>query len=414
MTYGPWLSSSSATSLPVSDAVARLVEYDDQAQQVGRLIPPFFVTLVLTQAVLYLLAYLALRRVTSATRRKWVLVGTHFLAVAYAAGPVATFLANSVPWWRATYPAPAVLGAVAVAGGLVTALAFLGPWRHHPFGPSGCVAAVTAIVLAVDVISGANLQLSSLAGYSPIVAGRFAGFGNLAFATFGAGAILGAAALMSGKSRRATLVIATAAGVFAVLVDGLPMWGSDFGGVIALVPAFVVLAITATGSRVSWRMLLLLVGLGAFVVTAISSVDYLRPVDDRTHLGRFVGQVLDGSAGLVIQRKIEANLNLLTTSVLTLLVPLALVFLAFLIRRPRGLLPWTFEQVPTLRPGLTAVLVMGILGALVNDSGVAVPVMAATLVLPVVIAVVAASLLRAGASGDIPETVAGPTAVSPD
>ena len=408
MTYGPWRAVRQETTATGDERLPDLVERDAQAQQVGRLIPPFFVTLVLTQAALYLLAYFALRRVTSATRRRWVLAGTQVLAVAYAAGPVATFLANLLPWWRTTYPLPTLLVAVSLAGGTVTAIAFLGPWRRHPFGPSGCVAMITAVVLAADVISGANLQLSSLAGYSPIVAGRFAGLGNLAFATFGAGALLGAAALVSDRSRRTTLFTVSVIGVLAVLVDGLPAWGSDFGGVIALVPSFVVLGVTATGSRVSWRQLVSLILLGVVVVAGISTADYLRPEADRTHLGRFVQQLLDGSAGLVVQRKIEANLNLLTNSVLTLLVPLALVFLAFLIRRPRGLLPWTFGQVPTLRAGLTAVLVLGVVGGLVNDSGVAIPVMAATLVIPVAIAVVAASLQRAGVTGDVPDTVAGP------
>lgn len=392
MTYRPWLPAELPRAGSVADAIDELVELDEQAQHVGRLIPTFFLSLVLTQAALYLLGYLALRRVSSAVQRRWVLTGTHVLAVAYASGPVATFLANLVPWWRTDHPLVSVLAAVFVAGATVTTVAFLGPWRRHPFGPSGAVALITAVVLAADVTTGARLQLSSLAGYSPIVAGRFAGFGNLAFAVFGAAALLAAAAAVSGRSRRYTVIVVTCVGVLAVVIDGSPTWGSDFGGVIALVPAFAVLGITASGSKVSWRSLLATVALGCVVVGVISLLDYLRPEADRTHLGRFVAQVIDGSAGIVVHRKLEANLNLLTNSVLTLLVPLALVFVAFLIRRPRGLLPWTFERIPTLRAGLTAVLVLGIVGGLVNDSGIAIPVMAATLVIPIAIAVVAASL----------------------
>lgn len=392
MTYRPWLPAELPRAGSVVDAIDELVELDEQAQHVGRLIPTFFLSLVLTQAALYLLGYLALRRVSSAVQRRWVLTGTHVLAVAYAAGPVATFLANLVPWWRAEHPLLSVLLAVFVAGATVTTIAFLGPWRRHPFGPSGAVALMTAVVLAADVTTGARLQLSSLAGYSPIVAGRFAGFGNLAFAVFGAAALLAAAAAVSGRSKRYTVVVVTCVGALAVVIDGSPTWGSDFGGVIALVPAFAVLGITASGSKVSWRSLAATVALGCVVVAVISVFDYARPEAERTHLGRFVAQVIDGSAGIVVHRKLEANLNLLTNSVLTLLVPLALVFVAFLIRRPRGLLPWTFERIPTLRAGLTAVLVLGIVGGLVNDSGIAIPVMAATLVIPIAIAVVAASL----------------------
>ena len=114
----------------------------------------------------------------------------------------------------------------------------------------------------------------------------------------------------------------------------------------------------------------------------------------------------------------EANVSLLTTSVLTLMVPLVLVFLAFLVRRPSGLLPWTFVRVPTLRAGLLAVLVLGVVGALVNDSGVAIPAMAATVAIPVAVAVVVRcmQLEATGAPGSSPdvasETGRGQTAGS--
>jgi hypothetical protein len=123
-------------------------------------------------------------------------------------------------------------------------------------------------------------------------------------------------------------------------------------------------------------------------VAVIATADYLRPAGSRTHLGRFVQSIVDGDATVIVQRKLEANISLLTNSVLTLMVPLVLIFLAFLVRRPGGLLPWTFVRVPTLRAGLFSVLVLGVVGALVNDSGVAIPAMAATLAIPVAVAVV--------------------------
>ena len=46
------------------------------------------------------------------------------------------------------------------------------------------------VKLVGDLLAGAPLQLASLAGYSPIVAGRFVGFGNLAFAIFGTAMLL--------------------------------------------------------------------------------------------------------------------------------------------------------------------------------------------------------------------------------
>jgi hypothetical protein len=384
-----------ATSAPndVADSLEGKVEWfreiARQSDVQSKLTPPFFGVLVLLQALLYFAAFLLLRRHPQARTRSRVLGFTHVVAVAAVAGPAATYLANLLPWWEANLPVPALLGAIALADAALTGFAFAGPWRRHPFGPAGAVAGATALVLAGDVAAGSPLQLASLAGYSPIVAGRFVGFGNLAFAVFGTAALLGTAALVSGRSRATSVTIVTVVGVAAVVLDGLPALGSDFGGVIALVTAFGTLGILVSGRRLSWARLLGLFAAGVVVVSSIAVADYLRPPDQRSHLGRFVDSVLSGDAAVIVQRKLEANVSLLTTSVLTLMVPLVVIFLAFLIRRPSGLLPWTFVQVPSLRSGLLAVLVLGIVGALVNDSGVAIPAMAATVAVPVAVAVVA-------------------------
>jgi hypothetical protein len=377
-----------ATSTQVEDRVAWFGELAQQADVQGQLSPPFFGVLVLLQAILYLGAYLILRRHPRDRTRSRVLSFTHVVAVAAAAGAAATYLANALPWWQAEHPVPSLVVAISLAGATLTGVAFAGPWRAHPFGPAGAIAGLTAIVLVGDLLAGAQLQLASLAGYSPIVAGRFVGFGNLAFAIFGTAMLLATAALVSGRPPRTTTLTVTVMGVAAVVIDGAPFLGSDFGGVIALVPAFGTLWVLASGRRMSWLRFGGLLGAGFQVVAVIATIDYLRPADSRTHLGRFVQSVVDGDAMVIVQRKLEANVSLLTNSVLTLMVPLVLIFLAFLVRRPSGLLPWTFVRVPSLRAGLFAVLVLGVVGALVNDSGVAIPAMAATLAIPVAVAVV--------------------------
>ena len=96
--------------------------------------------LVLLQAVLYLGAYLILRRHPRDRTRSRVLGFTHVVAVAAAAGPAATYLANLLPWWQASHPVLALLAAISLAGRTFTVIAFAGPWRRHPFGPAGAVA----------------------------------------------------------------------------------------------------------------------------------------------------------------------------------------------------------------------------------------------------------------------------------
>jgi hypothetical protein len=112
----------------------------------------------------------------------------------------------------------------------------------------------------------------------------------------------------------------------------------------------------------------------------VAVLDRLRPPTVRTHLGRFVQQVQGGQAGTVLARKAAANLHVLAGSPLTLLLGVSVLAAAWLVR-PGGLLRGGVLPA-VLRPGLTATaLALGI-GALVNDSGVAVPATAAAVLVP--------------------------------
>ena len=134
-----------------------------------------------------------------------------------------------------------------------------------------------------------------------------------------------------------------------------------------------------------------LAGLAAAVaaVCVLAAFDYARPPSRQTHLGRFVGEVLHGGAWTVVRRKAVADFDLLTHSVLTLLVPVLVVAAIILVRRPPGVLRVAFEHVPVLRPTLIAVLVMSVVASVVNDSGAAVPALVILVVVPAVMSVVA-------------------------
>jgi hypothetical protein len=189
--------------------------------------------------------------------------------------------------------------------------------------------------------------------------------------------------------RRRGLTLAVIAAVMAavVLVDGLPAFGSDVGGVLALVPAAAVVVLLLAGVRLSWtRISLIVLGTGA-VLTTFALVDLSRPEDSRTHLGRLAAKVLhadNGGVATVIHRKVQANVGILTSSVWTWVIPIALAFMAFLLWRRPGSLAAVEERVPGLRAGLVGALVAGVVGFALNDSGIAVPAMMLAVVLPYV------------------------------
>jgi hypothetical protein len=155
------------------------------------------------------------------------------------------------------------------------------------------------------------------------------------------------------------------------------------------VPGFLLLAMLLTRTRVT---ILRLAGILAAAVVAVGSVaflDWLRPADQRTHLGRFVDQLLSGEAWTVVSRKATANLDILFGSALAWMLPVAAVAAFWLVRRG-GLLRGDGSGLPradvaALRAGLLAVALSLTLGAAVNDSGVAVPATAAALLVPLLV-----------------------------
>jgi NAD/NADP transhydrogenase beta subunit len=74
----------------------------------------------------------------------------------------------------------------------------------------------------------------------------------------------------------------------------------------------------------------------------------------------------------VVVRKIQANLSVLTSSVWTLMVPLALAVAAYLLWVAPGRLRRLRDE-PALRTALPGLGVAGVLGFALNDSGIAVP-----------------------------------------
>jgi hypothetical protein len=231
-------------------------------------------------------------------------------------------------------------------------------------------------------------------GMNPVVAGRFYGFGNPAFAVFVTGALLTAISLADwqvqlGRPQRAALLVALV-GLAATIVDGTPGFGSDFGGPPAVIPAFAVLALMVAGVKVSWRRALLIAGATIAVIVALSVLDWLRGPGNRTHLGRFVQTVIDGGAWPVVRRKADQNIKILFTSWLTALLPIAVAFVVLVLARPVAVgmrpLQLAYDRSPVLRHGIVAFGVLMLLAAGLNDSGLAIPAVGAMVAIPLLIA----------------------------
>lgn len=402
------------------------------------IIPTFFFTMVVVNVALYAAVAIGLKRPNMSRFNAWlhrrvgkvppqvdgtwlpprtnVLRVMRVVALSVASLPVASYVANFLPWWRTETPGLVltltIIGAIAV---LVT-IALAGPWRNTPLGPATVIAGILALILAGDVALGSPLQLGSVMGNPPVVAGRWYGMNNTAFAQFSTAMILLSIACAQPFVRRNHRVVAaiiiTAFGVVTAFIDGAPFLGADFGGPPAILPAFFILALLAAGVRLTIKRVSLVFLATAAIVVAIAFIDWLRPADERSHIGNFFQQVLDGQLLIVVWRKLDANLRVLMGNrPLTILALSAVALVVFVLARPirteiseprGGRYAWLSggtpikamgQKAPLLGSALVGAALVAGLGMAANDSGIAIPANVAAVLVPSLIAATATWML---------------------
>jgi hypothetical protein len=304
-----------------------------------------------------------------------------------AAVPVSTFLVNVLPWERSPSADVAMLGGVAAWALLLTALALRGPWRRRPAGALGFIAVTTVAVLAIDVATGSSLQMSTLLGEPLLIASRFYGIGNSALALYCTALLVGLGIISSWMRRPWAIttltIVAVAASCVLLATPGL---GTKFGSVPTLVLGTAVFALAASGVRLSWQRLLLFGGGAATLMLLVLFVDWLRPADHRTHFGNFFESILSGEAGAVLLRKIGMNIDILTQSWMTLLLPIAVALVLWAAISPARfripLLADWYADMPLLRTSLISLTVLLAVGTIINDSGIVVPAVGILFLVP--------------------------------
>ncbi|GAB3233922.1 hypothetical protein GCM10027447_30660 [Glycomyces halotolerans] len=285
------------------------------------------------------------------------------VCVFVSAIPVAGVAAGIPGWWRTDNPETTFwLIIAAVAAGL-TVLTWL-PRLREGARPALLVAAATAALIGFDQFTGATWPLHTPMGYTALAGARFAGLGNYSFAVFAAAIIL--VITLTPWSGRGRFLGPALIGAAAIAVVGAPTLGRNVGGTLTLVAALVLACLRLWGRRLSAGAIAASGGIAAAVLALAGVLDYLRPEADQTHLGRFVGTVLEGTAGEVLLRKIASAVGTIGTP-LTYLVVAAVIAAAWIWHR-RG--PITTDRTAAAVTGLLAVAVIGFS---VNDSGIAIP-----------------------------------------
>ncbi len=368
------------TGAPLAERIDTMVRDDERALFRDEATGPITVAFIVGLVVLLLAVMWAVGRQASWRRPlRWC-------SLAVVATPSMMYLSGLLPYGAFSV---VTFGLAIAVGSIALAAVATGIGRFDAVAPPVLVCGFAVAVLGADIVTGGNLQLNTVFGYSPIVAGRFAGYGNQAFSILTISALV----LVTGGweiwRRRAPdsgdvgRIIASIA-VFGVVVvlDGSPSWGSDVGGVLASIPAFTVCILLLKGIRIRARLVLLIGAATVGVLALFAAVDLARPVDSRTHLGRFAQKLLDGDGALILQRKLEANMSILTSTVWTFVIPMALLFVGYLTWRPNRVMRRLTTEHSGFRAFGISGLTLGLLAWAVNDSGVAIPALMLTVALP--------------------------------
>ncbi len=320
------------------------------------------------------------------------------LAPIVAAYPTVAFTTGLVDYHQ--LPLNFVVVMVPCVAVVMASVAVSGFGRFGAWAPVGALIVLHWLVQVVDVMSGGHLQINTPLGYTPTIAGRFQGYGNLSFGLVGASAVVVAVMGMHashridatlpttvafGATRRVWWVAAWVGAMTAVAVAA-PAYGSDVGGTLAIVPTFAVIVAMMAGYRIGWRRLLVLGAGSVMLVAALGALDLSRPDESRTHLGRFLDDLLHGDGGLVIRRKMRGNLSILTSSFWSYLLIAAVVVGSAVAWRHRPALRSALLARPGLRVFVAGFAMVALLGFGLNDSGIAVPAIMLAIAVPWVVA----------------------------
>jgi hypothetical protein len=239
------------------------------------------------------------------------------------------------------------------------------PWPRALLAPT----IVAVVALTIDALAGTQLLLRSLLGPDPILGARFYGVGNVLKSGLTALVLAAVAAWLypSSRGRRAALAMAGAGSLLAV-VEGSARIGAGVGGVILVCAGTAVASSMLLPGELTRRRAL------TALTAPVAGLAVLAALDLATAhgTGHFTGSVLHirsfADAYDTIVRRYTTAFKELRSGAMPLATALALVGVVLGMRQRERLLSPVAND-PGWRAALAGGLTAGVVGALVEDSG---------------------------------------------
>ena len=248
------------------------------------------------------------------------------------------------------------------------------PWPRAPLAP----ALVTVIALVADALLHTQLLMRSLLGPNPILGARFYGIGNelksglavLVFAAVAAALYPVAASRAEGPPRggaRAAAAMA-GAGVLLALIEGSARIGAGVGGVILVSAGTAIATVMLLGGRVTRRRVLIVLLSPLVGLVTLAALDLATAHGSGHYTGSILHARSAGDLRDVLVRRYSAAWRELKDHAMPAATAFALVCAGFALRRRDRLLAPVGSD-PAWLAALAGGLAAGVVGALVEDSG---------------------------------------------
>ena len=337
--------------------------------------------------------------------------------------PAMAYFMNLVPWWELG-PSDTDVAAVSylwlgcqlpVILSALAAIVWSALGLNSLLGPLFIISISSLIVGVLDPLIGSPMVLDSIMGLQSTVGGRFFGIDNVMFAVLATGALTLATVAyglveerkqpnVSEKSLMVVLVVLAGA---VIILDSAPSLGADFGGTMALVPGFAILFLKFNRKPLTILSSAMIALLTVVVAAIFAYLDWLRPAEERTHLGNFMDTLAQGRVLPVLINKSTMVWNagwpawLIISVILAILLALAIILAPLFanMRNPyRRDYGWLWGSIGAkLKPEgitwnhaeralFTAWCTTMVVGMLLNDSGILLGMAGAAVMFPAILA----------------------------
>jgi len=251
-------------------------------------------------------------------------------------------------------------------------------FKRDPLKVLAYTSALIVISLLVDIALGQNLIKSSILGYDPIIGARYYGIGNEFVGVLLGSSLIAATALQEKLKKRPLWLMS----LFSIIIlfIGFPKLGANVGGTITAMFAFLFTYSLLTAKKMSFKRWSIILAIVVGAIIALALVDFFL-LESKSHLAGAIQQIAAGGPVIIYQiiiRKITMNIRVMSVTIWSRVLLLALGILGVLFYRPTGLLKKLSSRYPSLLAGWSGIIVACIVGFAVNDSGV---VLAATCII---------------------------------